>query len=460
MLDGKQTRPRGPSISFPLVLMAQLFPRRFPFDPLAFSVSLAREYGDIAFFRLGPMSVYQLNHPDLVRQILVEQANKYYKPRLLKLAARRILGKGLLTSDGGQWRQQRKLIQPAFRHDRLSAYSDVMVAHALRTAEGFGDEEVRDIGAEMGKLTLAVVVKSLFGGDLPLEAADLGETLLAIADAANQRMSSPLQLPSWAPTRKNRREKRALTRLNAVLRLLIQTRRASVECRDDLLSVLLAAADDESHAGMSDRQLRDEMMTLFLAGQETTANALTWTWYLLARHPRVETRLWEELDRVLAGRLPAAADLPDLPFTEMVIREAMRLYPPAPAFAREPIEDVVLGGYRVAKGSLITISTYALHRDPRFFPDPERFDPDRFAPGWEESIPRYAYLPFGGGPRVCIGNGFAMMEARLLLATIAQRCRLSLEPMAEVAPQQLVTLQPNGSVRMKVQKRATELAAG
>ncbi len=455
-----KTYPDGPSIKFPLVVLAQLFPRRFPFDPLAFNVSLARKYGDIAFFRLGPLRVYQVNHPDLVRQILVEQANKYYKPRLLKRAARRILGEGLLTSDGGQWKQQRKLIQPAFRHDRLSAYSDVMVAQALRAAEAFGDGEVREIGAEMGKLTLAVVVKSLFGEDLPPEATDLGQTLVAIADAANQRVSSPLQLPSWAPTRKNRREKRALARLDAVLRLLIRTRRASGERRDDLLSVLLAAADDDSPAGMSDRQLRDEMMTLFLAGQETTANALTWTWYLLARHPGVDTKLREELDRVLAGRLPEASDLPNLPFAEMVIREAMRLYPPAPAFAREPIEDVTLGEYRVAKGSLITISTYALHRDPRFFPDPERFDPERFGPGWEESIPRYAYLPFGGGPRVCIGNGFAMMEARLLLATIAQRCKLSLEPMAEIAPQQLVTLRPSGPVRVKVQKRVTARAAG
>jgi len=232
--------------------------------------------------------------------------------------------------------------------------------------------------------------------------------------------------------------------------MLIQTRRRSGQSRDDLLSVLLAAVDEDDGASMSDQQLRDEMMTLFLAGHETTANALTWTWYLLARHPAVEKKLLEELHGVLAGRPPAMDDLPKLPYTEMIIREAIRLYPPAPGFAREPIENVTIGGYDVLKGSVVTVNTYALQRDGRFFPDPERFDPERFAPGWEERIPRYAYLPFGGGPRVCIGNGFAMMEARLILATVAQRYKLSLEPLEEIAPIQLVTLRPSRPVRMKL----------
>jgi cytochrome P450 len=195
------------------------------------------------------------------------------------------------------------------------------------------------------------------------------------------------------------------------------------------------------------------MMTLFLAGHETTANALTWTWYLLSKHPAVEERLAEELQRVLAGRVPTAADLPALPYSEMVVREAIRLYPPASGFTREPIEDITIGGYEVPKGSLVTVMTYALHRDPRFFDNPETFDPDRFAAGWEERIPRYAYLPFGGGPRVCIGNGFAMVEARLILATIAQRYRLSLEPNQQIVPTQLVTVRPRNGVRMKLNMR-------
>jgi cytochrome P450 len=249
-----------------------------------------------------------------------------------------------------------------------------------------------------------------------------------------------------------------LAKLDTMLHTLIQTRRASGERRDDLLSALLAAVDEESGARMSDRQLRDEMMTLFLAGHETTASALTWTWYLLSQHPDVEAKLVEEVHRVLRGRAPAAADLPNLPYTEMVVRETIRLYPPAPGFAREPIEDVTIGGYEVSKGSLVTVNIYALHRDGRFFGDPERFEPERFAPGWEDRIPRYAYLPFGGGPRVCIGNGFAMMEARLILTTMLQRCRLSLEPAQEIVPIQLVTVRPRGAVRMRPKMRESALS--
>jgi len=446
--------PNGPILSFPRVVIGQMFPSRYPFNPLEFNLAIAREFGDIAYFRFGPLRIYQLNHPELIRQILVEQAAKFYKPNLLKRAARRMLGQGLLTSDGALWKQQRKLIQPAFRHERLTAvYGGVMTTHARQLVNSFSDGEVRDIGDDMGKLTLAIVVKSLFGEDLPRSADGVGELVTAVAEAANDRVNSPLQLPSWIPTRRNRRERRAFARLDAIISELISVRRTSAAQRDDLLSVLLAAVDTETGAGMTDRQLRDEMMTLFLAGQDTTANALTWTWYLLARNPDVEQKLHEELQRVLAGRAPVAADLVKLPYTEMIILEAMRLFPPAPIFARQPIEHVVVGEYEIPKGSLVMISTYALHHDERFFPQPERFDPDRFAPGWEERIPRYAYVPFGGGPRVCIGNGFAMMESRLILATVAQRCKLRLEPNEEIAPKQLVTLRPSQAVRMRVEMR-------
>jgi cytochrome P450 len=252
------------------------------------------------------------------------------------------------------------------------------------------------------------------------------------------------------PISRNLREKHALMRVDEILHAVIATRRASHDDPDDLLSMLLKAIDEESGVQMSDRQLRDEMMTLFLAGHETTATALTWTWYLLSRHPEVEERLLGELHQVLRERAPTAADLPNLPYTEMVVREAIRLYPPAPGVAREPIEDVTIGGYDVPKGSLVTVNTYALQRDPRFFVAPEQFDPERFAGGWEERIPRYAYLPFGAGPRVCIGNGFAIMEARLVLATLAQRCRLSLEPGQEVLPIQLVTVRPRDGIKMRL----------
>ena len=428
-------------------------PKRFPFDPLAFGLGVARQFGDIAHYKLGPLHVYQLNHPELVRQILVERPERFHKARLIKRAFRPFAGEGLVTSDGALWLQQRKLMQPAFHHRQLAAYADVMVAHAARMIDSFVNGESRDIGAEMTKLTLGIVVKSLFGADLPREASQVSRSMLSILDAANQRLSSVLRIPSWIPTRRNRRERRALAELDAMLQFLIRGRRASGDGRDDLLSVLLAAVDEDSGACMSDQQLRDEMMTLFLAGHETTASALTWTFCLLSRHPEVETRLVDELQRVLTDRVPSVSDLPELPYTEMVIREALRLYPPAPGLAREPIQDVTIGGYSVPKGSLISANTYAIQRDSRFFADPDRYDPDRFAPGWEERIPRYAYLPFGAGPRVCIGRGFAMMEARLILATVAQRYKLSLETDEMITPIQLVTLRPNRPVRMRLDRR-------
>ena len=456
----KQDYPDGPKINAPLAIVAQMFPAFFPFDPLAFGLKMARDYGDIAWYRLGPLHVYQLNHPDMVRQILVEQPEKFHKPRLVKRAFRPFAGNGLLTSDGEFWRQQRKLIQPAFHHRQLAAYGDVMVTHTLRMVESFADGEVREMASEMTKLTLEIVVSSLFGSELPPDARDIGRSMSAVMDAANYRVNRPLHIPAWVPTRRNRREKRVLAGLDSMLRTLVQARRESGGSRVDLLSVLLAAVNEDSGVGMSDQQLRDEMMTLFLAGHETTATALTWIWYLLSRHPEVDAKLREELRQVLGGRAPAAADLPKLPYTEMVVRESLRLYPPGPAFAREPVEDVMIGGYKVPAGSIVMVNTYALQRDPRFYTDPGRFDPERFGPGWEERIPRYAYLPFGGGPRVCIGNGFAMMEARLILATVAQHCRLSLEAADEIKPIQLVTLKPSGPVRMRLERRepATPLA--
>jgi cytochrome P450 len=425
----------------------------FPFDPLAWGLDVSRQYGDITHYSLGPLHVYQLSHPDFARQILIEQPDKFYKPRLLKRAFRPFAGDGLLTSDGALWKQQRKLMQPAFHHVQLMTYGAIMVKHTVQMIDLLENGKVLEIQAEMAKLTLAIVVDSLFTGDVTREAEEIGRLMSAVLDAANERLNSILRMPSWMPTGRNRHEKRALARLDQILQPLITARRASHENSTDLLSILLTATDEESGVQMSDRQLRDEMMTLFLAGHETTATALTWTWYLLSQHPEVQTKLLREVDEVLRGRTPAAADLPSLPYTEMVVREALRLYPPAPGFAREPVEDVNIGGYDVPKGSLVTVNTYALHRDSRFFDNPEQFDPERFARGWEERVPRYAYLPFGGGPRVCIGNGFAMMEARLILATMAQRCKLLLEPHQHVVPIQLVTVRPRDGVRMKLTTR-------
>jgi cytochrome P450 len=449
-------RPPGPHINLPLAILAQMLPRLLPFDPLAFGLDIAREYGDIAYYHVGPVHVYQLAHPDLARQVLVEQPEKFHKAQLIKRAFRPFAGEGLLTSDDALWRRQRRLMQPAFHHAQLSAYGAIMVAHALQMSERFDDGRVLEIHETMAELTLGIVVKCLFGADFMREAETVSQLMIEVLEATNRRLNSVLRVPSWVPTRRNLGEKRALATFDKMIHGLIVARRTSDRKPDDLLSALLAAVDEDSGDRMSDRQLRDEMMTLFLAGHETTAAALTWTWYLLSQHPNVEARLLGELHQVLKGRAPTVADLPNLPYTEMVVREAMRLYPPAPGVAREPIEDVRIGGYDVPKGSLISVNIYALHRDRRFFDDPERFDPDRFSSGWEERIPRYAYLPFGGGPRVCIGNGFAMMEARLILATLAGRWQLSLEPGQQVLPIQLVTVRPKNGVRMRLRLRKAQ----
>jgi cytochrome P450 len=453
-------RPPGPHINLVLAVIGQMFPKRFPFDPLAFGLNIAREFGDIAHYQVGPLHVYQLNHPDFARQILVEEPDKFYKPQLIKQAFGPFAGQGLLTSDGAVWKQQRKLIQPAFYHAQLVTYGAIMVGHALRTIDSLDDGAVVEIQEEMARLTLAIVVETLFGADVTREAKEVGRLMIAVLDGANDRLNRILRLPSWVPTRRNLQEKRALARLDELLDSFIAAHRASSEKPADLLSVLLAAADEDSGIRMSDRQLHDEMMTLFLAGHETTAMALTWTWYLLSQHPEVEEKLVAEVSRVLRGRAPAVADLAQLPYTEMVVRETMRLYPPAAGFAREPIEDVRIGTYDVPRGSLVTVNTYALHRDPRFFDDPDRFDPERFSAGWEERIPRYAFLPFGGGPRVCIGNGFAMMETRLIVATVVQHCHLSLEPGQEIAPMQLVTVRPKHGIRMRLRHRVASPVIG
>jgi cytochrome P450 len=447
------TRPPGPQINLALAVIGQMFPSRFPFDSLAFGLDIARQFGDIAHYQVGPLHVYQLTHPDFARQILVEEPEKYYKARLIKQAFAPFAGQGLLTSDGALWRQQRRLMQPAFHHGQLSSYGAVMVRRARSMLDGFHDGEVVEVQEEMARLTLAIVVETLFGADVTREAKEVGGLMIAVLDAANDRINSVLRLPSWVPTPRNLREKRALRRLDELFDTFIAAHRTAREKPADLLSVLLAATDEESGIGMSDKQLRDEMMTLFLAGHETTAMALTWTCYLLSQHPEVEKKLVDEVSRALQGRAPTVADLSQLPYTEMVVRESMRLYPPAPGFAREPIEDVSIGGYVVPRGSLISVNTYAMHRDRRFFDDPERFDPERFAAGWEEHIGRYAFLPFGGGPRVCIGNGFAMMEARLILATVVQRWHLSLEPGQEIVPAQLVTVRPKNGIRMRIEAR-------
>jgi cytochrome P450 len=354
-----------------------------------------------------------------------------------------------LTSEGDFWKRQRKLAQPAFHHQRIEAYATTMVDYTLKMLDGWKAGERRDIAHEMMELALRIVNKTLFNVDLHEDCQRIGKLMLVTLAAANDRINR--YEPVWERLfhGQAKREAAANQELFAIIEAIIAEHRRHGEDTGDLLSMLLAARDENGDP-MSEKQLRDEVMTLFVAGHETTANALAWTFYLLAQNPQAEERLCHEV-AALNGQPPAATDLAHLPYSEMAIKEAMRLYPPAGGVTRQPIHDIELGGYRIPKGSDIAVSTYTMQRNPALFPDPERFDPERFRPENEAKIPRYAYLPFGGGPRICIGNSFAMMEARLVLTTVLQRFRLTLAPGQSVRAEQLFTIRPRGGLKMTVQ---------
>jgi cytochrome P450 len=421
-------------------------------DQLAFLTRMAQTYGDVSHFRLAAERVVLLNAPGLIRNVLVTQHRCFKKGRGLE-RAKRLLGEGLLTSEGDFHRRQRRLAQPAFHRERMAVYAAVMVEHAARAGESWRDGAVVDCLQEMSALTLGIVGRALFGADVTREAPEVGEALTAFLDLFWQATLPFSELLERLPLPSARRFRRARGRLDALVLRLIEERRRSAEDRGDLLSMLLLAQDTEGDGGrMSDVQVRDEVLTLFLAGHETTAVALTWTWYLLSQHPQVEARLRDETLRVLAGRLPAVEDVPRLTYTRMVVAEAMRLYPPAWLIARRTLEPVELGGYVVPTGWLVFMSQWITHRDPRHYTNPERFDPLRWTPAAEAARPRFAYFPFGGGPRQCIGEGFAWTEAILLLATLAARWRLHLVPGHSVVPQPTITLRPRGGMRMRLER--------
>jgi cytochrome P450 len=413
-----------------------------------FSARCAREYGDVTFYRFLRVPICQVTHPDGIEQILVRQASNFLKSRDYA-ALRTVLGNGLLTSEGSFWQAQRQLIQPAFRHENISTYSQIMSASAAALLSRWRQNESLDIHAQMGELTLDVVAKSLFGSQVSHDARAIGTEIATVMERFFTQAALSFILPVGFPLPKGPRLIRSKRHLDRVISSIIRERRAASGPSSDLLQTLLDA-QDEHGVRMSDDQLRDEIMTLFLAGHETTANALTWTWYLLGQNPAVDQALGDELREVLGGAPPTIADLPRLPYTEMVVKESMRLYPPAWGIGRRAINDFKLDGYRIPAGTNVFLMQWLTHRDARFFPDPERFDPLRWRddPIRRGRIPRFAYFPFGGGPRVCIGTGFAMMEATLLLATIAQRYRFSLVPGQDVKPFFTITLRPRHGIKM------------
>jgi cytochrome P450 len=398
--------------------------------------------------RLLFLHSFVVNKPEYIEHVLLTNQQNYIKSQFARTLLGPLLGDGLLLSEGAFWRRQRRIAAPAFQHKRITGFLDAMSADAETTAVRWhGRREPFDVAAEMMGLTLSIIAHTMFSSDVSGQI----ETVRHLMDevvAQRVNLLDLFGLSRWLPRRNSKHYRAAIRAFDAIVVRLIAERRANGADRDDLLAMLLAARDPETGEGMSDKQLRDEILTIFVAGHETTANALSWTWYLLAQDTKAEAKLHAELDMVLGGRAPRFADLAELKYTRMVLEEALRLYPPAHTIARTAVKEDWIGGVRIPPGAAVFISIYATHRNPTLWPEPERFDPERFAPDAAARRHRFAYLPFGGGPRICIGNGFAMAEAQVILATIAQRYRLRLAPDHEVKPVGLVTLRSKHGIWM------------
>src|SRR6202049_3307763 len=416
-------------------------------DPLTFLTGAAREYGDIVGLRFLHYRTYLISHPDYVEDVLVNHPRKFLKGRVLQ-ANKRLFGNGLLTSEGDFWLRQRRLAQPAFHRTRIASYGDAMVRYTEQMLEHWKHGQEVDAHQEMMQLTLNIVGKTLFDADVAGDAREIGRTITLLLDFSSD-FRRLIFTPKWLPTPRNIQTTLAIRRLDKIVYRMIAERRASKRDAGDLLSMLLAAQDEDgSH--MNDRQLRDETLTLFLAGYETTANLLAWTWWLLAKHPNVEGQLHQELDATLAGRSPTLGDLPRLRYAEHILTESLRLYPPAWGMARLAVEDHEIAGYPVPAGTGVAIAQWVVHRDPRWYDAPNEFRPERWEGDLQKHLPRFAYFPFGGGPRQCIGNTFALMEATLVLATIAQRFRLRVMQEGDVVPLASITLRPQAGVRVRL----------
>jgi cytochrome P450 len=441
-------RPPGPPRSLRTLLIYG--PGR---NPLAFFENLARTYGDLSYVRMAGEHLFLVNDPRHIRDIFVTEQHKFMKGRGLD-RAKRLLGEGLLTSEGAVHVRQRRLMQPAFHRDRIASYAAVMTEYAERARNSWNDGGVIDASQEMNRLTLAIVGKTLFDADVESRARDVGMALSAVMESFWLLMLPFVEVLERLPIPALRRSRAARARLDAIIYQMIAERRRAPSDRGDLLSMLLMAQDDEQAGrGMTDEQVRDEAMTIFLAGHETTANALAWTFYLLSESPEAERRLHGELDRVLGGRLPTIADIPALGYVEQVITEAMRLYPPAWIVGRRALQDFAIGDYVIPARSIIVVSPYLVHRDRRHYADPERFVPERWTPEFKAALPPFAYFPFGGGARRCIGESFAWMELVLVASAIAQRWQLRLVPDHPVVPQPVVTLRMKHGLKMTAHRR-------
>lgn len=428
----------------------------FQRDQLAFILDVARQHGEVAKYRIANLTFYQVNHPEGVKRVLQDNYHNYVKGDLFEKFSP-LIGHGLFVSDGPLWLRQRRLMQPAFHRQQIAIFGQIMTGSALQMLERWETAahtgQPLEVFSEMTGLTMQVVTQALFSAQLPGTRQALSRAITTLLDHVAFTFEVPFYPPVQVPLPRNLRLRRALQELDRLVYAIIRERREHPVETGDLLSMLMEARDEDTGAGMTEKQLRDEVLTLFLAGHETTANTLTWTFYLLSQQPAVVRQLHAELDQVLGGRVPTPADYPSLAYTRMVIEESMRLYPPAWITNRTALVDDEICGYHIPAGAYVAVSPYVTQRDPALWPDPERFDPQRFAPERGAERPRFAYFPFGGGPHQCIGQGFAQLEAALVLATVAQRYHLELVPDHPVEVHASVTLRPRRGLKMTVQQR-------
>jgi cytochrome P450 len=424
---------------------------QFRKNPPVFLETTARDHGDLVHFRLGPQDIYLVSNPEWIKDVLITHQTNFTKSRFLE-RAKILLGEGLLTSEGEFHRLQRRLVQPAFHRDRLIGYASAMVETTAQTREDWTDGAQLDMSREMMRLTLGVVAKTLFNADVSSDADEIGNALTQVMVLFDMVLMPFSEWIEKLPLPSVRRFEKARDFLDKTIYGIIAERRASKEDKGDLLSMLLLAQDEDGGAGMSDKQIRDEALTLFLAGHETTANALMWAWYLLSKNPLAAQKFYDEVDSVLQGRLPTFDDLPRLKYTEGVFAESMRLYPPAWVIGRRAIADYPIAQYTIPAKSIIMLSPWVVHRDARWFPEPGQFLPERWA-FQDDTRPKFSYFPFGGGMRVCIGERFAWMEGVLLLATVAQQWRFKLVPGHPVATAALITLRAKHGMKMVAERR-------
>ena len=424
---------------------------QFRTDILNFLLETARDYGPLASFRVGPRQVFLASGPDLIEQVLVTDAQRYIK-HFGARAFKPVLGNGLITSEGAFWHRQRKLIQPAFLKTRVKSYAPVMAELTNQMLDSWTPGKRVQIDFEFEVLTSKIALKTLFDLDDRGDHERFDGALKLAFDLMNERLRRIFKLPLWLPTPANRRLKSAVAELDQTVQSFIAAGRSRQHPGDDLLSRLLVAQHEDG-TRMSDRQLRDEAMTLYLAGHETTALTLAWTWYLLSQHRRVEEKLVSEWKHVLDGAPPSSAHLSRLPYTAAVIAESMRLFPPVYVIGREATTELELGGYRVKPGYTVLMSQWVNHRDPKYFPEPEEFRPERWEHGFSKRLPKFAYYPFGGGQRICVGSAFALMEAAIILAAVGQRYRFTLDPDAVIGIKTQITLLPANGIPATLERR-------